>query len=176
VTGNSRLGRALSLVRLGFSAQTKLYTFVRCLDLWLLKAPQNFNQMGFKIFIFFSLAKAQLHQTLYFNSLFYFLIYFYYFVFIYLFFFTIPKIPHFPIFLLPFPLFSIVYSPPLPPSFFLPILFLIPDRRPISCMHQVLSPQIHPLGKDSDQVSYTLILFHFLIISLFYIWVYMKGF
>ena len=30
--------------------------------------------------------------------------------------------------------------------------------------------------KDSDQVSYTLILLHFLNISLFYIWVYMKGF
>ena len=124
--------------------------------------------MSFKILIFFfNLTKAQLHQTLYFISLFYFLIYFYYFVFIYLFFSQLPKYLSFP-FLFSLSLCSrCIFSPSPRSLFLLPILFLIPDQRPISCMHKVSSPQIHPPGKDSDQVSYTLILFHFLNISLF---------
>ena len=68
---------------------------------------------------FSSLAKAQLHQTSYFISLFYFLIYFYYFIF-----FTTPKIPPFSIFFPPSPSVPIVYSPPLPPPSFFYIFYI----------------------------------------------------
>ena len=83
-------------------------------------SPQNFSSMSFKILIFFfNLTKAQLHQTLYFISLFYFLIYFYYFVFIYLFFSQLPKYLTFPF---SFSLSSLLHILPLP-HFFYPFFF-----------------------------------------------------